>query len=514
MLKLLPKFAITAFISGLFLFFQPLVLAQKAKKLNIVHADDLIFDDSKGVKAKRLIGNVVFKQENTMMYCDSAYFYSETNSMKAFSRVRIEEGDSLSILGDQLDYDGNTKFAKMRGNITMRDKNMKLTTNNLDYNRTENFTYYFGGGHIVNQKEKMDLKSTIGYYFPKTKFFHFKGNVNLKTDDYQILSDTLHHSNELNVTYFYGPTTIITSDSSIIYCEKGFFDKTNEISRFVKNAKITNEGQIIAADSIDYNQKTDEGKMFGNVEIQDTTENIIVKGDRGFQNQKDSTSLVVGNTLLIQVYKSDSLFLHADTLFAEYDSTRKHRMIYAYRHAKFLKGTMAGACDSLVFSNRDSLIKMYYNPIIWADENQLTAKFMQIKNYNGKIHWLEMQDYAFITSEEDSVKFNQISGKHMMNFFKDSELHKIVVTGRGQTIYYAKQDDGEAIGVNTADCENLIIYLDSSKINQILFLNKPKAILFPLDEVDHKNLRLDGFKWFINQKPLKPEDVFIWHTEN
>jgi lipopolysaccharide export system protein LptA len=482
--------------------------AQGDTKLEIIHADDLIYDTSNGITAKRLIGNVAFKQDETFMYCDSAYFYSETNSFQAFNHVRIVEGDSLNLTGDHLDYDGNKKFAKFTGNIVMVDKNMVLTTKNLDYDRNNQLAYYYNGGTIVNKEENMELKSEKGKYFPQSKLFHFQKNVVLVTDEYTIYSDTLHQNNESNISYFYGPTTII-SDSSTIYCEKGWYDKNNGVSEFIKNAVITNESQILKADSIRFLTEFNLGFMFGHVEITDTTENISVFGDYAENNSKDSTSMVTGNALLVQQFDSDSLFLHGDTLFSEFDSLH-HRLIRAYSHVKLYKQGLAGKCDSIVFSESDSLIKMFGDPVIWADGNQLTAEHIQIKHYDGKLQWLELNRKSFIVYESKPTHFNQISGKNMINYFDDGKLKTINVFENGKTIYYATEESGAEIGVNQASADDLIILLDSNEIKKIKFYRNPVAKLTPLDQVDEKTLKLDGFKWRVTEQPKKPKDVFVW----
>ena len=164
-------------MKSLFLFFISLIClsatAQQGKKLEIVHADDLIFDKSTGNNAKRLIGNVVFKQENTFMYCDSAYFYSESNSFDAYQNVKVTEGEEMSLTGDFLNYDGNTKIAKVRVNILLKDGETELRTETLDFYREENYAIYRNGGQIINKKDKVTLTSGLGIYFPDSKGQNF-----------------------------------------------------------------------------------------------------------------------------------------------------------------------------------------------------------------------------------------------------------------------------------------------------------------------------------------------------
>src|SRR5688572_8805213 len=86
------------------------------KRVKLEHADKLTGSRSNGERVDRVRGNVVFKQNNTTIYCDSAYFYKSRNNIEAFGHVRILEGDSVTITGKRLEYDGNTKKAKLRDN--------------------------------------------------------------------------------------------------------------------------------------------------------------------------------------------------------------------------------------------------------------------------------------------------------------------------------------------------------------------------------------------------------------
>src|SRR5690348_16344013 len=92
--------------------------ASAQKRLKLKQADQLRSGrDPAGEKIQRAIGNVVFNQNTTTIYCDSAYFYKDKNAVSAFGRIRITEGDSVTITGSSLEYDGNTKHAKLRRNV-------------------------------------------------------------------------------------------------------------------------------------------------------------------------------------------------------------------------------------------------------------------------------------------------------------------------------------------------------------------------------------------------------------
>lgn len=101
--------------------------AQETKQIEILNANSIEFNKKSGINARKLIGNVQFKHENAIMYCDSAYFYSDKNLIDAFSNVSIHQGDTTHLYGDLLKYNGNTKVAQFRKNVKMINKEIILT---------------------------------------------------------------------------------------------------------------------------------------------------------------------------------------------------------------------------------------------------------------------------------------------------------------------------------------------------------------------------------------------------
>ncbi len=97
----------------------------------------------------------------------------------------------------------------------------------------------------------------------------------------------------------------------------------------------------------------------------------------------------------------------------------------------------------------------------------------------------------------------------MKGFFKNNELYRINVEGNGQTIYYAKEKE-ELKAVNKADCTNITIYLKDKKIDRINFITKPEATIYPLDQIDVKELRLKNFSWRDKFRPHTVEEIFVW----
>ncbi len=181
--------------------------AQKMTQIEILNAELTAYDIKIGKDATKLVGDVQVKHEEVIMFCDSAYIYRSTNSVDAFNNVRIIQGDTLTLTGTRLYYDGNTKILRVRNNVKLVSKDIVLLTDSLDYHRAEEFAYYRGGGILTQEDSR--LTSERGKFYTATEIFHFMDSVVITDPEYTIYTDSLKYDTKTEITYFDGPTEII-----------------------------------------------------------------------------------------------------------------------------------------------------------------------------------------------------------------------------------------------------------------------------------------------------------------
>jgi len=466
-------------------------------------ADYMEYDKNIAGGAYRLIRNVVFSHEGAFMYCDSAYFYPETNSLDAFSRVHIVQGDTADLYGDFLHYDGNTRFATVLKNVRLIGESTQLTTQALDFDLRNNIGYYRNHADIVSNENQ--LVSREGYYYSNRQMYYFRDSVVLVNPDYTIYSDTLQYNTESRVAYFFGPTEIV-GDSSYIYCENGWFNTQTNKSMLKDKALVRNKEQTITGDSLYYEKDSGYGEGFGNIELNDREQNVILRGNHAFIYQEEDRALLTDSAMFIYITDGDSVYVHADTLRMLPDSAG-NRQLKAYHGVRLFKSNLQGLCDSLYYTTSDSILKLYDKPVLWSGGNQLSSEYIEIHTRNKQIYQLVLEQLAFIINQEDTVKFNQVKGKTMICHFRDNELYRIDVNGNGQTVYYAK-DKNRLIGVNLAQSSDLVITVKENKIDKIRFINKPSATLYPLDMAPKEELILKDFRWHELERPKDRKDIF------
>ncbi len=501
MRKLLLYIVIASFTS-----ISSLVNAQT--KVELLNADVLEYKEAVFGKVRRLIGNVSFKQEDVTMFCDSAYQNEEDNSFTAYNNVKIYQGDSVSMFGDTLFYEGDTRQALLKGEVvTLQDGQMTLTTDAIRYDAVNGIGYYTTGGTIVNKEN--NLVSQIGTYDTKSKTFGFKQDIVLKNPEYIMYSDTLQYNTESRIAYFFGPSDIYsTKDSNHVYCENGWYDTKINYSQFSINSYIETKDKKLSADSMVYTGKTGIDRAYRNILLVDTTNKIEIRGQLGEYNRKANIAWVTKAPNAAMQVEDDTLFITADTLKTTYDTAEKNRTLYTYYNTRFFKKDLQGVCDSLQYSFKDSVINMEVNPIVWSDNNQITADSIKVYMKNGGIHSIKMMLNTFIVSEKDSGdKYNQIKGKNAEAFFKDKKLKQVNVYKDVQNVYYVEEDTGKYIGMQTIICGEMKIILEKNKVSKVHYYLEPEGDMHPMDKIPAGEDKLDGFVWHENIRPQSREDV-------
>lgn len=482
------------------------VFSQETKKIEILNADELVFQHTHGENIKRLIGHVRFKHENAIMTCDSAFFYGQRNSIDAFGNVHINQEDSVELFSDFLRYDGMKKIAYTRKNIKLQHAKAILLTDSLDFDRNTNIAKYYTKGIIYNGEDT--LISDFGYYYSDNKNFYPVKNVIVKNPEFTMYTDSLRYHIKTDKVFFLLPTVII-ADSSELFCESGWYDIQKDIGNFVKNAYLKNKNHELYGDTLFYNKHLGIGEAFRSVRMVDTTNNITISGNYGKYFENSDSGFVTQKALFIQAENKDSLFLHADTLMTIPDSSKEHKIIIAYHHVKYYRTDLQGKCDSLSYTRSDSIIRMYHNPVIWSNDYQLTAGFIEIFTSKNGVKKIQLHNTGLIIQQQDTDKFDQIKGKKIIAHFKNNEIYQVNVYGNAQSIYYPK-DDSTFIGMNNAYSKNMVIRLKNRKVQTVTFINAPEGTLFPLKQTNKSNNTLPGFQWLNALRPYNKNEIFIW----
>jgi lipopolysaccharide export system protein LptA len=465
------------------------------------------------------IANVIFRQNGAYLYCDSALQFLAQNKLNAYYHIRIIDTDGTNIIADSLLYDGNTRIARLRGNVVLQDEEQTVYSCCMDYNLSTKVGSYFNGGRVISKQNTVE--SEKGYYYTSTKMVYFRDKVTYTSPETTLNSDTLTYNIRAKQVVFNAKTKIKTKEGLVITDRGKYFTESGK-TEFTGRSKIDTEDYTISGDVLDYSKKTGKGVAKGNVEFFGKKDNIIILGDLGKHDGSKKRSEIYGNAVMIKpieekgvkLRNQDTLFLSADTLISINDTTTKNRRLLAYNHVKMYRNVFQAKCDSLVYNLVDSIIYFHYNPILWAKNSQMTADSINITLRNNQIDKMNLNVKAFIVSQDTIKNFNQVKGRKIIANFKQNNLHKIDVNGNAESIFHVLESDTLLMGLNFIKSSEMFLFFnDSSKLNEILFLKEPEGKFVPPHEINAASSQLKDFAWRTAEKPEKGEVLGI-HNKN
>lgn len=485
---------------------------QKKRTIHLETCDELSFDKQGGRSYQVLRGNVRFRHEDVLMYCDSVYFYdNSSNSFDAFGHVRVVQPGGSNMLSDSVFYDGATTLMRVRGNVSLTSGTSTLRTHHLDFYRDKNYGYYYGGGDMVD--ENRHLVSRNGYYYADAKSYLFNDSVVLQHPDYTIYADSLRYQEAVGRATLLGESTVI-GEKYTVNTTRGWIDtkgeKTSE-GRLYNHSKIRyRNGKEMTADSIHFDSKRGWVKAYNDVEVKDTVQKIIVRG--GYM-EGDSVSpsyaKVLQKPYIVSYDDEDSLYLKADILYAvEMDST--HDEFRAYHNVWIFRKDMQGKCDSLVYFVQDSMARMYDDPVIWSENNQLLGdKHIEIYMKNQKPDRIVIPSKPLIVDKEGEDEYNQLTGKKAVAYIVRNRLRRVDLIGEATSLYYTVDDNGYLVGLNKAVGSEMSIFTNQNKLDKIIMTPDSEGIMYPPDKIPDEERYLRGFKWLENECPKTLESFFL-----
>jgi lipopolysaccharide export system protein LptA len=296
-----------------------------------------------------------FVQDYSTLTSDSAYFYPQDNAFDAYSHVHIQQGDTLNIYSDLLNYNGNTKVAILTNNVKMVDKDATLTTNHLNYNTATRIGTYTDGGKLVNKDNT--LLSKNGYYFAFSRDSYFRYNVSLITPDALVKTDTMRYNTGSKIAYFYGPTNIYSTkgekDKDTLYTENGTYNTVNEQAAFGKNNLYRSGTKSLKGDSLFYDKIKGYGRAVKHVTFNDKEQKVTIKGDLGTYFKPEERTIVTQDPYIIMVTeqkdttKTDSA-AKVDSVVKKVPSQKKNGISMV----QVIKNTIPVNIDSLTHNKK------------------------------------------------------------------------------------------------------------------------------------------------------------------
>ncbi len=612
--------------------------------IHIIQSDKLNVLTKDSIQLNRFIGNAIFRQGNTLFYCDSALINRASNILDAYGHIHINQADSIHIYGEYLHYEGNTKMATLRDNARLTDGKVTLSGPELLYDMNARIGTYVKGGKLVNGSSV--LTSQEGYYYADTKDVYFNYNVLLVDPEYTLSTDTLLYNTQTKIATIVAPTTI-NDGKTVMYTTSGEYNTETGEGNFDSRPTIEDSTATITADRITMDKRTGLAYATGNMIYRDTAQHMTLLSNYGTVNQIEKTVLATQHPLMILEREKDTLYLSADTLFSGVlkrdtftvapvnpsvatdsalnvtdsvqaplpDSTGKlpadtsafaqklkHvlqpgdtskallpvmvapkdsalitlkpkaigvisdtskalailrdstkalkpdsivlsrdsaviglkskaltlakdslnaappalalptdtsatkdtseiRYIRAWHHVRIYSDSLQGVADSIYYSSKDSIFRFYRNPILWANETQLSGDTIFLYTKDQKADKLLLDQNGLLVKESGPEMYNQIKGNQITGYFAGQSLDWMHVDGNAESIYYVQDDDSAYISVNRTLSGVINIYFREGQLHHIAFIKDPEGTMYPFTQRPLDQMTLENFHWDIKRRP-------------
>ncbi len=496
----------------LLLFFGITLSAQEKQKVDIQSGYLELrpeFPDA-AIYTKDETGQVYIIHEGIEMWCDQAFVYLKSNFVKAYGKVRITQGDTVSMDSKYAEYNGNTQFAFASGDVVLTEPKTTLTTDSLYFDRIKQQAYYRTGGTVRDTASV--LTSRTGRYFAESKKYQFLSDVKIVNPKYTVNSNQLDFYSETGAAYLYGPSTIV-SETSTVYCERGYYDTRGDTGYFVKNSKIDYENRTLYGDSIYFDRNTSFASATNNIRVLDTINKSVIRGHYAEVFREKDSVFITKRAVAITVRDGDSIYVHADTL--RVTGKPENRIMKGYYQARLFKpgkvgdDPTSGKCDSIYVNEKRGITKLLRNPVLWSGENQMIGDTIHLLSdtITDKLDTLKVFNNAFLV-QKDSMGFNQVKGERLIGLFTNNELDTVNINKNAQVIYYPRNDSGELVGINNTVSSSIQMYLEEQQITGIRFIKQASGKVYPPSMLPENARILPGFQWRGEERLYSVEDLF------
>jgi hypothetical protein len=298
-----------------------------------------------------------------------------------------------------------------------------------------------------------------------------------------------------------GLTNIVSAEGNRLNAQKGsYYDTERKQFRFY-DGDVETETSKVYAEVLFYDEpeKYYEGRT--NVSLYNKEREIEIFGEEGKYWEDRKYSIIFGNALVRKYYEKDTLHMIADTLISQDSEIPEERYLLAFHRAQMIKSDISGIADSLVYLTADSTLYFYKDPVLWNEKSQITADSITLMISNEEIEKVFLIRRAFNITKDTLGNFNQIKGRKMTGYFKESKISRFHVEGNGESIYFDVIGDSLLRGMNKMLCANIMMYFEDGQIQKINWLVKPEGAFNPPHIIAEEDKKLEGFVWREEEKP-------------
>lgn len=233
---------------------------------------------------------------------------------------------------------------------------------------------------------------------------------------------------------------------------------------------------------------------------------LAVKDASAPENNSSFQQDLPANTTASQDSLADRLVREPTTINTQNDSA--DRYFRAYHNVRIFSDSLQAVCDSLFYSGKDSIFRLFQDPIVWASASQVTGDTIYLYTKNKKADELYVFENGFVVNKSGENMFNQIRGNRLNGYFKNGEMDYMRAKGNAESVYYIRDGEEKLIGVNKATSDIIDMRFVNKELNRVVFVSQVKGTMYPVSQVPDQDKHLRNFKWLEDKRPKTKFELF------
>ena len=477
-------------------------------------------------------GQIIESENGT--YDSKAKLFTFTDKVNMFT-------DSVFVKTNSLRYESEKNLATFGSGTNAWQKDNMLSSDCGWYNREKEVFFFNNNVHVMSDSQEGWCDSL--YFYRNTSDVEMLGNAQVtdttrnvfalagkiqyldslskvtltrepavitETEDQQGVKDTVYLGADKLVYYTLQMWEV---DSVAVVNAKKRLEvlEQDPVSSFRKKAakEAAKAAEESAKNDPNYRGKTKakasaDAKVLADVKAPaDAKAPVAAKAPSDAKAPMDTTALSGLTMLSDSTAVADSLGTVADSIAVlPPKDTTKIGFLEALKNVRIFRKDMQVVCDSLVYSDLDSLARMFLEPVIWQEKTrQYSSDSLFVAVTQGGIEKASLMGNAFIAIKEDSLHFDQIKSTEMMAYFDDKGgLRRFDALGGASALFYLEENDALAT-VNKADSKMLSATFKEGELQRVYYFEDAKNDGYPVVQLSKEDMYLKGFKWQEERRP-------------
>jgi lipopolysaccharide export system protein LptA len=425
-------------------------------------------------------------------------------------------------------YDNAEGIIHFASDVYMNNEDYEAWCDEVYYNRETGRTEMYNNIQILNEKEHMTLlgnklvytSDTVATVTDRPAIAYYGENENKIVDSLFFGADTLHFytikrnyipqetidkAGERKKNILFDALTELRNKQAAERA-KAAEQKMREMGKLPPKIPKKDSSAVSATlDSLGQSARNSPAIQADSTAAQVLTDTVSVKNQKLPQGiAQDSTTANIRKPLS---ELSDSTQVQTPKQLSEPPDSTAIKHIVAYRNVRVWRSDLQMRCDSLFFSEIDSIAQLFGRPVLWNKiKNQLTSDEMQLMLKDGNLFRGSMLNNAMITTQEDTLHYNQIKSTEMMGFFRENQLFRYDALGSVYAIFYVVEEQ-TITTVNVKEAESMTAVIKDGNAERLIYLTQINSDAYPVGDLAIEKQRLKGFKWRGEERPVDRFDI-------